>query len=1175
MDQDLNQALKDYASQVIPLSQAATTTEASYYPAIRSLLVDILRSLRLPDDVRVNTSERRSRGGRDVPDVALYDTGSDFIVVSGEVKRPGENLADIAVSTERNDQMGRYLAQTKVVLISNVRSFGLVLIDSDEDFDGPVPPGRRRLDLPVDLWVSEASLRRGDSPNRDALSRLTELVETAVISFAPIAEPDTLARVLALQARRAKEALPARFSNAVQGLANDFADALGITFSGEEGEEFFRSSLIQTVYYGLFAGWILWAREETTESFDWRDLPRYLTIPFLGELFYEIQHPKRISELGLRSRLDLASATLERVDRDRFFSRIQLPHLGEGEDPERAAATAIVYFYEPFLETFDPDLRKELGVWYTPPEIVRYQVRKINQLLIEELDCERGLADNRVVILDPGCGTGAYLIEILNCIAEALRLEGIEAELGATLLKAVHERIFGFEILTAPFVVSHLQLHLILSSLGTSSDGEERPGIFLTNALTGWEEATQVSLHFPELQEEHDAAQRVKQEAPILVICGNPPYNRFAGAAIEEERSLVDPYKGIDRDSGGRQIGSTELYTRWGIRKQLLDDLYIRFFRIAEQRIGEKAVQGIVSYISNSSYLTGRSHPLMREHLLRNFSELWIDNLHGNRLASERTPWGDSCETVFNMPSGGPGIKVGTAITTMLKREGETEPPEETPINVRDFWGSAEGKRKSLLHAIEFDQWTEERQKEQVTSRSGPHPYNRFFATVRARWKLVPYESVGSYDEWMSLDEIFEVGFQGVNPNRGIHGSVIDVNRNDLVTRMKDYYSNQSFEELCRRHPTLCQNRARYDAQETREALRNHAEFEDERVVEYALFPLDGRYLYYETREKLLNECRPELWENIDNEFLVAVPEPRRASETLPLFATTAFDLHLHDRGSVGFPAVVKEDGTVDLFTKDEGESSTTKANFVGLLWRVLQKEWQVEGRLSSVVAKDCARRMQKVCLAIAHAPAYQEDHHESLKHDWAHIPVPRDVELFNKIAEVGEQLSVLLDPFASARPVIHKVIGAERAAGLAVLAREGQGPIQSSDLVVDISYYGSATGRWAERSIAEGDAEDRAWGTSTGDLYLNEEILLENVPERIWKYELGGYPVLQKWLGYRHKRFRDGAPLSLEEKETFRKIVQRIASILILHPQLDNLYREAAAAPWVGEDVEGIRGSL
>ena len=111
--------------------------------------------------------------------------------------------------------------------------------------------------------------------------------------------------------------------------------------------------------------------------------------------------------------------------------------------------------YEPFLAAFDPDLRKELGVWYTPTEIVRYQVAKIDRLLREELACSRGFADESVIVLDPACGTGAYLLEVLRYMAAQLEEEGAGGTLAAKLLDAVCRRFIGFEILTAPFVISH------------------------------------------------------------------------------------------------------------------------------------------------------------------------------------------------------------------------------------------------------------------------------------------------------------------------------------------------------------------------------------------------------------------------------------------------------------------------------------------------------------------------------------------------------------------------------------------------------------------------------------------------------------------------------------------------------------------------------------------------
>src|SRR5690606_4545014 len=144
------------------------------------------------------------------------------------------------------------------------------------------------------------------------------------------------------------------------------------------------------------------------------------------------------------------------------------------------------------LEKFDPELRKQLGVWYTPREVVRYMVERVDRVLREELGIPDGLAAEEVLVLDPAAGTGAYLVEVLKRIARTLRENGGDALLGADLKRAAMERIFGFELLPAPFVVAHLQLGLLLQQYGASLDRqEERVGVYLTNALTGWKERAQ------------------------------------------------------------------------------------------------------------------------------------------------------------------------------------------------------------------------------------------------------------------------------------------------------------------------------------------------------------------------------------------------------------------------------------------------------------------------------------------------------------------------------------------------------------------------------------------------------------------------------------------------------------------------------------------------------------
>ena len=984
----------------------------------------------------------------------------------------------------------------------------------------------------------------------------------------------TLAKILARQAKRAKAQLPKEFTQAVRGLADDFGKALGVTFEGEAGEEFFRSSLIQTVFYGLFAGWTLWLRSGSKDPFHWESLADHLKIPFLAELYYEFQHPRRIQELGLRPHLDLATETLHRVNTDAFFRRFELPSVKRHEDSGPEATAAIIYFYEPFLEAFDPDLRKSLGVWYTPREVVRYQVRTVNRLLREELDCERGFADEKVIVLDPCCGTGAYLIEVMKCVAEQLESEGAAALMGQALLDAATRRYLGFEILTAPFVIAQLQMFLILSELGAKPTTTHRPAVFLTNALTGWDGPEQMKLHFPELQAEYDAAHAVKHSGKIIVVIGNPPYNRFAGVPLSEEADLVDHYKGIRRDDKGRQVGPSELYTRWGIRKQLLDDLYIRFFRLAERCIGERAEYGVVSFISNYSFYTGRSHPLMRASLVKSFDEIWIDCLNGDKYKTGKVipnglpGEGTTDQSIFSTEHDPRGIQVGTGITTLLKRGGKRRADQVPTVHYRNYWGRSQGKREALLASLGMAEWPPAKKAAAARLPEGPRSFEKFEPSEQSRWKLVPFSAQGGFDDWPALDQLFVTKLQGVNPNRGLDGSVVEIDRTILVNRMRDYFSDMTVERLRERHPVLMQNRARFEAADVRKKLKADIGLDEDKAVPYVVFPLDQRWLYYETEGKFLNEARAVLFENLkDNEFLVTVPEPRKESETRPILLTTAFDLHLHDRGSVSFPvetsAATSKAGT--LFASDDS-APHRQSNVAPGVWACLRRAFTLKGDLSGKDARSLARDLTRVSMAICHAPQYQSEHKESLAQDWAHVPIPKSRELFDELVAAGEILAVLLNPVANPLKALKRILG-EEAIHLAVPGKTGGGNISEADLLVEYSFFGGAPGCWRARSSSNVEPMHAEWGEVTGDLHINDAVSFRHVPERVWRYELGGYPVIKKWLGYRDRGRRPSIPLSVQESAHLRRMVQRLAAVLHLHPALDNLYERACLDCFVAED--------
>ena len=507
--------------------------------------------------------------------------------------------------------------------------------------------------------------------------------------------------------------------------------------------------------------------------FNWREAVWHLRAPVLRALFHQLSGPGRLQPLGLVEVLDWTAAALDRVDRPAFFARFN-----EGE--------AVPYFYEPFLEAFDPGLRKQLGVWYTPTDVVRYMVARVDKALKDDLDIADGLAAENVYVLDPCCGTGAYLAEVLRRIAANLEGRGLGALTGARVKQAALERVFGFEIMPAPFVVAHLQVGLTMQDLDAPllDDGNERAGVFLTNALTGWEPKTTKPLPFPELEEERDRAERVKRDTPILVILGNPPYNGFAGMAVDEERELSDAYRTT------RHVRRPE--------GQGLNDLYVRFFRMAERRIA-KTGQGVVCFISNYSWLDGLSFTGMRERYLEAFDAVRIDCLNGDKYKTGKVaPDGSPDPSIFSTEGDPVGIQVGTAITTLV-RKADLAPAGE--VGFRHLWGRT--KRSELLQTAEA-------------------PPDALYNDVSPVLPLgLPFTQTAvskDWFDWPALPDLFPVSFPGVKTGRD--GFLVDSDLDKLRERVDDYFDARlSHEEIARRYPGVMKTTARFDARAVRTRL--------------------------------------------------------------------------------------------------------------------------------------------------------------------------------------------------------------------------------------------------------------------------------------------------------------------------------------------------------------------
>ena len=1035
----------------------------------------------------------------------------------GVVEVKGAN--DDAWLTAASDQVSRYWERYRLVLVTNLRHFVLV----GEDSVGR-PAKLETFQLAESAAAFWQALEKPQAFARSAGAGLGEYLSRALSHRAALSEPKDLAWLLASYARDGLARVEAAGDGPqLSAVRTALEEALGVRFEGEKGARFFRSTLVQTLFYGIFSAWVLWARAATVGTatdgpllanqavpsrFRWREAVWHLRSPVLAALFQQLAQPGRLQPLGLVEVLDWTAAALERVDRAAFFSRF---NTGE----------AVPYFYEPFLEAFDPSLRKELGVWYTPTEVVRAMVARVDNALRQDLHIPEGLAAENVVVLDPCCGTGAYLAEVLRRIAANLDGQGLGALAGARLKAAATNRVFGFEIMPAPFVIAHLQVGLTLQELDAplAEDSNDRAGVFLTNALTGWEPHTTKPLPFPELEEERDQAERVKQDKPILVILGNPPYNGFAGMAVAEERDLSNAYRST------RQVRKPE--------GQGLNDLYVRFFRMAERRIAEKTGQGVICFISNYSWLDGLSFTGMRERFLEVFDAIRIDCLNGDVRKGGKTPAGEHDGSVFTVEGESVGIQVGTAIATLVRKKNHQ--PTAT-IDLRQLWGQPETKREELLE----------------TADAAPDTiYKRIQPILPLGLPLIQTGVSEGWFEWPSLPELFPKSFPGVKTSRD--SFLVDVDLERLRARLADYFSpSLSHEEIARRYPKVMQRTARFDARAVRDTLLKRGGPNETGFVRFAYRPFDNRWLYWEAETKLLDEKRADYWPHVfeGNLWLSSAQHLRKGAEEPQADSTKDMgSLHLIERGALMFPAWLRDDG----ITNPNGQArrpnlSIAAQNYLAAL---------------GATVEDLFHHV----LAVLHNPAYREANAGALRMDWPRIPLPGwpkgeaegAADKLARLAARGRQLAALLDPDTPVPGVTQAPFRPEMAVIAVPTTTHGRN-MADEDFAVTAGWghfgKGDAVmpgqGQVVERPFTPEERSAMAGGydtldplgSTTLDVYLNDRAFWRNVPLPVWRYKLGGYQVLKKWLSYREQGVL-GRGLRVEEVLHFTDTARRVAGIL------------------------------
>lgn len=1159
--------LEEYLAELKGIrATGAGVAETSYYPALSNLFNAVGKTLK--PKVRCVMSLKNLGAG--MPDGGLFTADQfqrsvDAVPDAGQLPARGAieakgtkpNVREIAATKQVKDYLNKY----GIVVVSNLREFLIVERGAN---GAPVERETYALaDDEQDFWNHQAAQPRATAQLKGA--PFVEFINRACLHAAPLTNPKDAAWFLASYARDAlyrverQKQLPA-----LQAIRSALEEALGMKFTDERGEHFFRSTLVQTLFYGVFSAWVRWHKDNPGPSakFDWRSAEWSLHVPFIRTLYEEVAKPSRLGPLELVEVLDWAGGVLNRVNRAEFFNRFEDEH-------------AVQYFYEPFLEAYDPELRKALGVWYTPPEIVKYQVARVDQVLRDELDLADGLADPNVIVLDPCCGTGAYLVEVLRSIAATLRDKGGDALVASDLKQAAMNRVFGFEIMPAPFVVSHLQLASLLQNQGTplAHSKSERVGVYLTNALTGWEPPTgpkQQIFQWAELQEERDAAEHVKRDKKILVVLGNPPYNAFAGISPQEEQGLVEPYKA--------RLNKPTSAGGWGIKKFNLDDLYVRFFRLAERRIAEMSGKGVVSFISNHSWIAEPSFVVLRQHLLESFDKFWIENLHGNRKISEYAPDGRTSETIFAISGFSVGIQQGVA-TSLWVKTGKTR-KSLAKVRFRDDLGAAkaEERRQQLLGSLKAKRF------DIAYTTANPRPENRY--------SFRPESIAAHYTEWPRV-----LDFCALPPSNGLMekrgGALLDIDRHQLEVRIRDYFDAAlSWEEYKVRQNALTKNAARFVAKDAREKALNTEAFDAGRLCRYALRPFETRWCYYTPVRPVWNEPRPTLWAQLwrSNRFLITRFRSSSDTEGRPMsFTSVLLDDHYLMPDAVAIPLGLRnnerlsdqEHATLFDILGDKPSRRKSTAN----LSRPARAYLAVLGVENPDADAKTASLIWMHALAIGYSPAYLTENADGIRRDWPRVPLPDSRQALETSAALGEQIAALLDTEANVPGVTNgKIAPALKTISLITKAGGGQLDPSGSDLEVTAGWghFGKAgavmpaKGKTQERAFSaeeagaiEAEAEARRLsaddarqllGEKTLDVYLNGAAYWRNIPLNVWEYSIGGYQVIKKWLSYREYEIL-GRALKPEEVREVTNIARRIAAIILLQPKLDENYRAVSAA--------------
>jgi len=591
-------------------------SERTHYPAFKNLLDN--RAVGIDAVIE----EKGNKAG--IPDFTIRRR--DLLVGYVEAKDVGIDLNQV----EKTEQLKRYLESLN----------GNLILTNYLEFRWYVD-GEKRLKATL-------AKRVGEQIQVNDTDKTSELIE-AFLSYtgAVISSPEDLAKQMARLTKSIRlateETLKAESKNGeLQQIKRGFNEILLPDLNDSD----FADMYAQTISYGLFAARVGHSQNPGTNPFERRTAGTYIpaTNPFLKRLFNTIVETDLISQINW---------TID--DLVQLLAQVNMTNILEKFGSRNAREDAVVHFYETFLAAYDKALRKSRGVYYTPEPVVSFIVRSVDAILKDRFNLPLGLADNskdpvtgqpKVQILDPATGTGTFLYGVVNQIYQNLQEMGLAGSWNQYVQDNLLGRLFGFELLMAPYAIAHLKLGLQLQDLGYQFTGKQRLGIYLTNTLDEALKKSEV-LFAQFVAQEANEASAIKRDVPVMVVLGNPPYAGHSANKSEWITGLVKDYYCVD----GLPLG--ERNPKW------LQDDYVKFIRFGQERISQTGF-GILAFVTNHGYIDNPTFRGMRQSLEKNFDEIYIMDLHGNSKKKESCPDGSKDENIFD-------IQQGVAVCIMVK----------------------------------------------------------------------------------------------------------------------------------------------------------------------------------------------------------------------------------------------------------------------------------------------------------------------------------------------------------------------------------------------------------------------------------------------------------------------------------------------------------------------------